>query len=65
VPSADTMMLLDDAHVAGARLMVRKLANHDVVEVYQPGCGRGRSPSWHPSQRKDFGRVSNARCALA
>ena len=41
MPSADTMMLLDDAHVAGNRLMVRKLANHDVVEVYQPGCGQG------------------------
>ncbi len=39
--SDDTMMLLDEAHVAGARLMVRKLANHDVVEVYQPGCGQG------------------------
>jgi hypothetical protein len=38
--SDDTMMLLD-AHVAGARLMVSKLANHDVVEVYQPGCGQG------------------------
>lgn len=41
MPSADTMMLLDDRHVAGARLMVRKLANHDVVEVYQPGCEQG------------------------
>lgn len=41
MPSADTMMLLDDAHVAGASSMVRKLANHDVVEVYQPGCGQG------------------------
>jgi hypothetical protein len=35
------MMLLDDAHVAGTRSMVRKLANHDVVEVYQPGRGQG------------------------
>ena len=41
MPSADTMMLLDDAHVAVARLMVGKLANHDVVEVYQPGCEQG------------------------
>jgi hypothetical protein len=41
VPSADTMMLLDDAYVAGARSMVRKLANHDVDEVYQAGCGQG------------------------
>ena len=35
------MMLLDDAYVAGARSMVRKLANHDVDEVYQAGCGKG------------------------
>lgn len=48
MPSADTMMLLDDAHVAGARSMVRKLANHDVVEVYQPGCGQGANSELAP-----------------
>lgn len=33
--------------------MVHKLANHDVVEVYQPRVrARGRSPSWRePTQR--------------
>ena len=59
------MMLLDDAYVAGAGLMVRKLANHDVVEVYQPGCGQGAIAELEPEPRKASGRVSNARCALA
>ena len=39
--SDDTMMLLDEAHVGAARLMARKLADHDVVEVYQVACGQG------------------------
>ena len=37
MPSDDTMMLLEEAYVAAVRLMVGKLADHDVVEVYQPG----------------------------
>lgn len=40
MPSADTMMLLDEANVAAVRLMVRKLAGHDLVEVYQAACGQ-------------------------
>lgn len=39
--SDDTMMLLDEAHVAAVRLMARKLADHDVIEVYQAACGQG------------------------
>lgn len=65
MPSADTMMLLDDAHVAGARSMVRKLADHDVVEVYQAACGQGPIAELGAESIQRAGWISNARCALA
>ena len=40
MPSADTMTLLDEANVAAVRLMVRELASHDLIEVFQAACGR-------------------------
>lgn len=39
--SGDTMMLLDEANVATVSLMVRKLADHEVVEVDRASCGQG------------------------
>ena len=41
MPSDDTMMLLDDANVAAVRPMVCKLADHDVVKVFQAAYGLG------------------------
>lgn len=41
MPSADTMMLLDEANVPAVRLMARKLAEHDVVEVDRAARGQG------------------------
>ncbi len=37
----ETKIVLDDASVAAVRLMLDKLANHDVAEVYEATVGRG------------------------
>lgn len=40
----ETKTVLDDASVGAVRLMLGKLADHDVAEVYEATAGRGRSP---------------------
>ncbi|MEG3173910.1 hypothetical protein U1708_17005 [Sphingomonas sp. ZB1N12] len=37
----ETKTVLDDASVAAVRLMLNKLADHDVAEVYEATSGRG------------------------
>ena len=37
----ETKTVLDDASVAAVRLMLNKLADHDVAEVYEATSGQG------------------------
>ena len=37
----DTKTVLDDTSAAAVRLMLEKLADHDVAEVYETTSGRG------------------------
>ena len=37
----ETKTVLDDASVAAVRLMLGKLADHDVAEVYEATSGQG------------------------
>ncbi|MES3098785.1 hypothetical protein [Sphingomonas faeni] len=37
----ETKTVLDEASVAAVRLMLVKLADHDVAEVYEATAGRG------------------------
>lgn len=39
--SGETMTALDDASAAAVRLMLDKLANHDVTAVYETMSGQG------------------------
>ena len=40
----ETKTVLDDSSVAAVRLMLDKLADHDVAEVYEATSRQGRSP---------------------